>query len=105
MRLLFVLPAYEPAWPLGGVVRCMANLCRGLVRAGHSVAVYTLNTDGKGGELSYPCDIPVDQVVSQVYYHRSTFGSRVSLIHALLFGDFMLMLRILTLYMFLLYGN
>jgi len=48
MRILFVLPAYEPAWSLGGIVRCMSNLCRALVAQGHTVAVYTINSDGLG---------------------------------------------------------
>lgn len=43
MNLLFVLPAYEPAWRFGGVVRCTSDLCRALVLLGHDVTVYTFD--------------------------------------------------------------
>ncbi len=48
MNLLFVFPAYEPAWQLGGIVRCTSDLCRALVKLGHEVTVYTFNQNGSG---------------------------------------------------------
>ena len=74
MRLLFVLPAYEPAWAFGGVVRCISNLCRGLAAQGHTVSVYTTNANGMGQALEMPLDTPVHLSGVEVYYFPSTFG-------------------------------
>ncbi len=76
MRILFVLPAFEPAWALGGVVRCMSNLCRGLATEGHSVSVYTTNADGTAQGLGISPDTPVDLGGVTVYYFPSTLGPR-----------------------------
>lgn len=76
LKLLFVLPAYEPAWSFGGVVRCMSNLCRGLAALGHKVAVYTINTDGHGNKLDVPGGQPVEQGGVLTYFFPSTFGPR-----------------------------
>jgi glycosyltransferase involved in cell wall biosynthesis len=75
MNLLFVLPAYEPAWAFGGVVRCTSSLCRGLVGLGHQVTVYTTNADGKGRALEVPKGSPRDQGGVLTYFFPSTFGS------------------------------
>lgn len=75
MRILFVLPAYEPAWALGGVVRCISNLCRGLVAQGHSVTVYTTYANGMGQKLDVPVDVPVDLGGVKVIYLPSTLGA------------------------------
>jgi glycosyltransferase involved in cell wall biosynthesis len=75
LKLLFVLPAYEPAWALGGIVRCMSNLCRGLASLGHEVTVYAINVDGRGSILPIPCgEVVVNGGVS-TYYFPSSFGS------------------------------
>jgi glycosyltransferase involved in cell wall biosynthesis len=74
LNLLFVIPAYEPAWAFGGVVRCISNLCRGLAALGHRVTVYTLNADGLGGALKVPCGHPVDQGGVLTYFFRSLLG-------------------------------
>lgn len=74
MRILFVLPAYEPAWTLGGVVRCTSNLCRALVSQGHRVTVYTLDTDGQGRSLDIPTDAAVERGGVHVRYFPSTLG-------------------------------
>jgi glycosyltransferase involved in cell wall biosynthesis len=71
MNLLFVLPTYEPAWALGGVVRAVSSLCRGLASLGHRVTVYTTNASGVGPPLSVPCGRPVDQGGVTVYYFPS----------------------------------
>jgi glycosyltransferase involved in cell wall biosynthesis len=81
MKLLFVLPAYEPAWAFGGIVRCMSDLCRGLAARGHRVVVYTINADGTGHSLPYVPADPVDQGGVQVYYFRSMFR-RGSVFHS-----------------------
>jgi glycosyltransferase involved in cell wall biosynthesis len=43
LRILHFIPAYAPAWSLGGPVRSVSALCAALVRAGHQVAVITTN--------------------------------------------------------------
>lgn len=75
MKALFVLPAYEPAWALGGIVRCMSNLCRGLAGLGHEVTVYTINVDGRGAALDVPTGQAIDQGGVATYYFPSTFGA------------------------------
>ena len=74
MKILFVMPAYEPAWAFGGVVRCISNLCRGLAAQGHTVNVYTTNANGVGQALEMPLDTPVRLGGVEVYYFPSTFG-------------------------------
>jgi glycosyltransferase involved in cell wall biosynthesis len=74
MNLLFVLPAYEPAWALGGVVRAMSSLCRGLASLGHQVTVYTTNSKGPGASLPWPCGEAVVQGGVVTYYFPPTFG-------------------------------
>ena len=44
MKILHITSAYEPAWHLGGVVRAVSQLCRGLVQLGHDVTVYTTDS-------------------------------------------------------------
>ena len=74
MRILFVLPAYEPAWPLGAVVRCTSTLCRGLAAAGHAVTVYTTNASGTSRPLSFHPGQLVDQGGVSTFYFSPTFG-------------------------------
>ena len=70
MKILHVTPAYEPAWRLGGVVRAISLLCRGLASMGHKVTVYTTNTDGTG-YLDVPVNQPVDISGVEVYYFHT----------------------------------
>jgi glycosyltransferase involved in cell wall biosynthesis len=44
MKILHITSAYEPAWHLGGVVRAVSQLCRGLVDLGHDITVYTTDS-------------------------------------------------------------
>ncbi|MDT8308006.1 MAG: glycosyltransferase [Bacteroidales bacterium] len=75
MKLLFVVPNYEPAWSFGGVMRCMSTLCRGLQHEGVDVTVYTTNLDGKGGTLAVEPGEYTSVGGVSVYYFPSTFGS------------------------------
>jgi len=74
LKLLVVVPAYEPAWAFGGVVRSVSNLCRTMARLGVDVSVYTTNADGQRGCL----DVPVSRAVSvngvAVTYLPSSLG-------------------------------
>lgn len=46
LRILHVVPTYEPAFHTGGVVRSTSQLCRALIALGAEVTVYTTNCDG-----------------------------------------------------------
>lgn len=58
MRILHVTPCYEPAWHLGGIVRSVGELCRGLAALGHEVTVYTTESGGDRRML-VPIDGPI----------------------------------------------
>ena len=51
MKILHVIPVYEPAWQFGGPVRSVSQLCRGLVKQGFDVSVYTTKTDGGNNSI------------------------------------------------------
>jgi glycosyltransferase involved in cell wall biosynthesis len=72
MKILHVTPAYEGAWHLGGVVRAVSQLCRGLARLGHDVTVFTTDSG-----LNTADHIPVDQPVTaggvKVFYFKTDF--------------------------------
>lgn len=71
MKVLHVIPAYEPAWQAGGVVRAVSQLCRGLSDAGVDVTVYTTNTSGNGW-LDIPTDRPVMVGGVEVFYFHTS---------------------------------
>lgn len=70
MRLLFITPFYAPAWHLGGVVRSVSQLCRGLAALGADVTVYTTDS-ARDRRLDVPVDRPVEQDGVQVTYFRA----------------------------------
>jgi glycosyltransferase involved in cell wall biosynthesis len=51
MKILFIIPSYEPAWGFGGTVTATVNLCTQLSKDGHDVTVYTTNADADGSYL------------------------------------------------------
>lgn len=57
MRILFVTPAYVPAWTFGGVVTCTHRLFREMVSLGDDVTVYTtdagLPSDDEGAQTGF----------------------------------------------------
>jgi glycosyltransferase involved in cell wall biosynthesis len=59
MKILHVIPYYEPAWASGGTVTAISNLCRALARQGIDISVYTTDADGKGGHLDVPLNEPI----------------------------------------------
>lgn len=77
IRLLCVLPAYEPAWAFGGVVQASSNLLRAMAGLGVDVSVYTTSADGKGGRLPVPAGEPVDIQGVRVLYFPPTWGTSV----------------------------
>jgi glycosyltransferase involved in cell wall biosynthesis len=70
MKILHVTPAFEPAWQLGGCVRSVGQLCRGLVQLGHDVTIFTTDS-GK----DYRMPVPVNRQVLidgiKVYYFKT----------------------------------
>ena len=76
MKVLCVLPAYEPAWAFGGVVRCTSNLCRAMAGEGADVSVYATNVDGRGGVIDAPVEQPAEVGGVTVTYFPSTWGGK-----------------------------
>jgi glycosyltransferase involved in cell wall biosynthesis len=74
MKILYVIPSYEPAWAFGGTVTATSNLCRALAKKGIDVTVYTTDSDGKGRYLDVPLNQPVDLGgVKVCYFHCDLF--------------------------------
>jgi glycosyltransferase involved in cell wall biosynthesis len=85
MKILHVTLAYEPAWHLGGVVRAVSQLCRGLARLGHQVTVYTTNS-GLDHRMEVSIQQPVELAGVKVHYfntkHSLKYGYAPSLAKA-----------------------
>lgn len=77
MKILHVTLAYEPAWHLGGVVRAVSQLCRGLAHLGHQVTVYTTDS-GLDHRMEVSTQQPVELGGVKVHYFDSE--------HSLKFG-------------------
>jgi len=77
LRILFVIPGYEPAWAFGGTTAGQRILARALATMGHKVTVYTTNANGLGGTLDVPLEKPVDLGgVKVIYYPCLPFGPK-----------------------------
>ncbi len=77
MKVLHVIPTYESAWAFGGgTIKAVSQLCRGLVKQGLDVTVYTTNADGKGGYFDVPLGKPVDIGGVKVWYFHCSFGAK-----------------------------
>jgi glycosyltransferase involved in cell wall biosynthesis len=70
MKILHIIPSYEPAWHLGGVVRAVSQLCTGQARLGHDIMVFTTDSGG-----SKRIDVPVNQLVEKngvkIFYFKT----------------------------------
>jgi glycosyltransferase involved in cell wall biosynthesis len=73
VRALFVIPAYEPAWHLGGVVRSQSLLYRALNSLGVDVTVFTTDS-GVDRRLDVPVNQPVDLGGVRVFYFRADWS-------------------------------
>jgi len=73
MKILHVIPSYEPAWAFGGTVSATSNLCRCLARKGVDITVYTTDADGKGGHLDVPLNEEVDLGGVKALYFKCDF--------------------------------
>jgi glycosyltransferase involved in cell wall biosynthesis len=69
MNILFSVHGYKPAWRIGGPVVSVSSLAESLVARGHSVTVFTTNSN-----LDEDLDVPTDRLVNvdgvQVRYFR-----------------------------------
>jgi len=83
MRILHIVPVYEPAWAAGGVVTGITNLCRGLASIGVETTVFTTNADGQGGRTNVPIGQEVNQGGVRTYYFRPSLSNRPWYAHAL----------------------
>ena len=73
MKILNVIPHYEPAWELGGVVRAVSELCRGLAHLGHDVTVFTTDS-GRYRRLPMPVNQMVELGGVKVWYFKTDYG-------------------------------
>ncbi|MCS5635550.1 MAG: glycosyltransferase [Myxococcota bacterium] len=72
MKILQVVPYYEPDFHHGGVVRSTSILCRELVKLGHEVTVYTTQ-DWRSSEIQ-PEGVPIDIGGVKVVYFKNRLG-------------------------------
>jgi glycosyltransferase involved in cell wall biosynthesis len=70
VKILHVIPVYEPAWGAGGVVRVVSQLCRGLAQLGLDVTVYATDF-GDGRKLPVPVDREVEVGGVKVWYFKT----------------------------------
>ena len=82
MKILHITPSYEPAWHLGGVVRSLGQLCRGLVRLGVEVTVYTTDS-GRDRRLKVPVNQAVEVDGVTVHYFKTDISLRFAYSRAL----------------------
>lgn len=72
MKILHITSAYEPAWHLGGVVRAVSQLCRGLVDLGHDITVYTTDS-GLDRRMAVPSNHLVEVGGVKVVYFKTDY--------------------------------
>ena len=73
MKILHITSAYEPAWHLGGVMRSVSQLCRGLVQQGHDVTVFTTDS-GYDRRMPVPLNQQVDIAGVKVFYFKTDYS-------------------------------
>jgi glycosyltransferase involved in cell wall biosynthesis len=76
MRILHVVPTYIPAYRYGGPIRSVHGLCKGLVKLGHDVHVFTTNVDGPRNS-NVPLDSPIKLDGVNVWYFQSRYLRRI----------------------------
>lgn len=73
MKILHVVPHYEPDLQQSGVIQSTSILCRELGKLGHSVVVHT--TKHHDGDQSRPLGRPIDIHGVEVVYFQNWFGA------------------------------
>lgn len=76
MRILHVVPSYIPAYRYGGTIRSVHGLCKGLVKLGHDIHVFTTNVDGPS-DSDVPLRTPVNIDGVKVWYFPSNHLRRL----------------------------
>ncbi len=71
LKVLHVTPHYEPAFEMGGVVRSVSQLCRGLVNLGQDVTVFTTSNNRLGKGLNVPVNQEVDVCGVKCWYFQT----------------------------------
>jgi glycosyltransferase involved in cell wall biosynthesis len=69
MRILYVTPAYKPAYRMGGPIASVSAAAEALVRKGHQVTVAT-TTANLDDDIDVPLDRPIDVDGVTVWYFR-----------------------------------
>jgi glycosyltransferase involved in cell wall biosynthesis len=72
LKILHLVPYYEPAFRYGGPVRSVSTLCKALVQQGADVTVFTTNANGDAA-LPVPIASPVNMDGVRVYYFQRTY--------------------------------
>ena len=73
MKLLVVVPWYEPAWGAGGTATAVSGLNRELVKLGVEITVLTTNDAGGGKFLDHDMNREYDYGGVKVYYYPCNF--------------------------------
>jgi glycosyltransferase involved in cell wall biosynthesis len=76
LRILHVVPSYIPAYRYGGPIRSVHGLCKGLVKLGHDIHVFTTNVDGPS-DSDVPLRTPVNIDGVKVWYFPSKWLRRL----------------------------
>lgn len=76
LRVLHVVPYYQPAFRYGGPIYSVHQLARAQVARGHDVHVFTTNIDGVG-DLAVPLGRATDQDGVRVTYFPPGAGRRL----------------------------
>jgi glycosyltransferase involved in cell wall biosynthesis len=71
VRILYVVPAYKPAYRFGGPVVTTSALAEGLVKQGHHVTVLSTNSN-LDEDLDVPLGCPIDVEGVEVHYFART---------------------------------
>ena len=77
MKLLVIVPWYEPAWGAGGTATAVSSLNRELIKLGIVITVLTTDDAGGGKFLDVEMNIEYDYGGVKVYYYPCNFSSRV----------------------------
>jgi glycosyltransferase involved in cell wall biosynthesis len=73
MKLLVIVPWYEPAWGAGGTATAVSGLNRELVKLGVEITVLTTNDAGGGKFLDLDMNREYDYGGVKVYYYPCNF--------------------------------
>lgn len=86
MRVLHVVPYYEPAWSHGGVVRAVSGLARRQAESGHRITVLTTDTGGAGNRLPAGRVMTGDVTVVRVRNFSNSIRAKLNVSTPLRFG-------------------